>query len=220
MSHYRHTWNSGKAISFPTGKVVCVGQNYRDHLREMSSTPTEEPVLFMKPSTALVPFEENLVVPKGFEVHHEVELVLLVGETMSQKSGTDLIQKISGYGIGLDLTLRDLQSKLKKAGLPWEKSKAFDGSAVVSPFVPANEFPNPQAVELRLCVNGKVLQNGTTADMIWPITALLSHIACFFTLLPGDLIFTGTPAGVGPLVSGDKLSATLAGTYTYPATIS
>ena len=220
MSHYRHTWNSGKAISFPEGKVLCVGQNYKDHLREMNSTPTGEPVLFMKPSTALVPFGESLIIPKGYEVHHEVELVLLVGETMNRESGTDLIQKISGFGIGLDLTLRDLQTKLKKAGLPWEKSKAFDGSAVVSPFVPANEFPNPQKVGLRLSVNGQVRQNGTTADMIWDIPALLAHAVQFFTLLPGDLIFTGTPAGVGPLESGDSLSVTLAGTYSFSAGVS
>lgn len=220
MSHYRHVWNSGKAISFPAGKVLCVGQNYKDHNREMRSSPTEEPVLFMKPSTALVPFGDDLVIPKGYEVHHEVELVLLVGETMSRDSGEGLIQKISGFGIGLDLTLRDLQTRLKKAGLPWEKSKAFDGSAVVSSFIPAKEFPNPQKAELRLSVNGQVRQNGNTSDMIWDIPSLLAHAVSFFTLLPGDLIFTGTPAGVGPLASGDELEAVLAGTYSFRAKVS
>ncbi len=210
MPHYRHVWNSGKDISLPVGKVVCVGQNYAAHLDEMKAKKTADPVLFLKPDTALVSLEDGFAIPPGYEVHHEIELVLLIGETMKRESVDHVMKKIAGYGVGLDLTLRDLQSRLKQAGLPWEKSKAFDGSAPVSTFIPAKDFPDPQNVELMLRVNDAVRQNGSTSTMLWRLPELLAHASQFFTLQPGDLFFTGTPAGVGPLQQGDVLSLSLA----------
>lgn len=204
--YQHHNWH-GALLDFPVSKVVCVGSNYAKHIQEMGSATPEEPVLFLKPETALCDLRQPLALPQGLgEVHHEVELAVLIGATLKQATPEHVGKAIAGYGVALDLTLRDLQSKMKKAGQPWEKAKAFDNSCPVSGFIPAAEFQSdPQNTPLSLIVNGETRQNGTTADMIHKILPLIAYMSRFFTLRAGDVILTGTPEGVGPLVSGDEL---------------
>ena len=177
--YQHHNWQ-GALLDYPVSKVVCVGSNYAKHIKEMGSATPEEPVLFIKPETALCDLRQPLVLPEGLgSVHHEVEL---------------------------DLTLRDLQAKMKKAGQPWEKAKGFDNACPISGFIPAAEFHgDPQNTSLSLKINGEVRQQGTTADMIHKIVPLIAYMSRFFTLKAGDVILTGTPEGVGPLHSGDEL---------------
>ena len=204
---YQHHHWQGALLDFPVSKVVCVGSNYAKHIKEMGSATPDEPVLFIKPETALCDLRQPLALPQGLgEVHHEVELAVLIGATLRQASPEHVEKAIAGYGVALDLTLRDLQSKMKKAGQPWEKAKAFDNSCPVSGFIPASEFSDdPQNTPLSLTINGEVRQNGTTADMIHKIVPLIAYMSRFFTLRAGDVILTGTPEGVGPLASGDEL---------------
>lgn len=204
--YQHHNWH-GALLDFPVSKVVCVGSNYAKHIQEMGSATPEEPVLFLKPETALCDLRQPLALPQGLcEVHHEVELAVLIGATLKQATPEHVGKAIAGYGVALDLTLRDLQSKMKKAGQPWEKAKAFDNSCPVSGFIPAAEFQSdPQNTPLSLIVNGETRQNGTTADMIHKILPLIAYMSRFFTLRAGDVILTGTPEGVGPLASGDEL---------------
>ncbi|WP_024555179.1 fumarylacetoacetate hydrolase family protein [Franconibacter helveticus 513] len=204
--YQHHNWH-GALLDFPVSKVVCVGSNYAKHIQEMGSATPEEPVLFLKPETALCDLRQPLALPQGLgEVHHEVELAVLIGATLKQATPEHVGKAIAGYGVALDLTLRELQSKMKKAGQPWEKAKAFDNSCPVSGFIPAAEFQSdPQNTPLSLIVNGETRQNGTTADMIHKILPLIAYMSRFFTLRAGDVILTGTPEGVGPLASGDEL---------------
>ncbi|HGY0162380.1 TPA: fumarylacetoacetate hydrolase family protein [Klebsiella pneumoniae] len=181
--YQHHNWQ-GALLDYPVSKVVCVGSNYAKHIKEMGSATPEEPVLFIKPETALCDLRQPLVLPEGLgSVHHEVELAVLIGST-----------------------LRDLQAKMKKAGQPWEKAKGFDNACPISGFIPAAEFHgDPQNTSLSLKINGEVRQQGTTADMIHRIVPLIAYMSRFFTLKAGDVILTGTPEGVGPLHSGDEL---------------
>ncbi|MTD39497.1 fumarylacetoacetate hydrolase family protein [Erwinia sp. CPCC 100877] len=204
---YRHHNWQRELLDYPVSKVVCVGSNYALHIREMGSATPKEPVLFIKPETSLCDLGQPLVLPQGLgEVHHEVELAVLIGSTLKQASEEHVSQAIAGYGVALDLTLRDLQGKLKKAGHPWEKAKGFDNACPISGFIPTAEYHgDPQNSELSLAVNGEVRQQGTTADMIYPVLPLIACISRFFTLRAGDVVLTGTPEGVGPLRSGDEL---------------
>lgn len=208
---YQHRNWQGALLDFPVSKVVCVGSNYTKHILEMGSTPPEEPVLFIKPETALCDIRQPLVLPQGLgSVHHEVELAILIGATLRQATEEHVSKAIAGYGVALDLTLRDVQSKMKKAGQPWEKAKGFDNSCPVSGFIPASELgSDPQNVSLGLKVNGDVRQQGNTEDMLHKIVPLIAYMSRFFTLRAGDIILTGTPEGVGPLNSGDELDLTL-----------
>ena len=204
--YQHHTWQ-GALLDYPVSKVVCVGSNYAKHIQEMGSATPEEPVLFIKPETALCDIRQPLALPQGLgSVHHEVELAVLIGATLRQASEEHVQKAIAGYGVALDLTLRDVQGKMKKAGQPWEKAKGFDNSCPISAFVPVSEFTgDPQDTPLSLKVNGEIRQQGTTADMIHKIVPLIAYMSRFFTLKPGDVILTGTPEGVGPLASGDEL---------------
>ncbi|MEY1662854.1 fumarylacetoacetate hydrolase family protein [Isoalcanivorax beigongshangi] len=207
---YQHHWMDGTPIDLPLGKAVCVGRNYAEHARELGNEVPEQPLLFMKPSTALCDLAAPLVLPKDQgEVHHEVEIVVLIGETLRNANAEQAHAAIVGYGIGLDLTLRDVQSELKAKGQPWEKAKAFDGSAALSGFVYAPGVSTRQNLSLFLEVNDSLRQQGHTGQMLFPIFPLVAEISRHFTLLPGDVVFTGTPAGVGPLVAGDRFSARL-----------
>ncbi|MFB6325381.1 isomerase/hydrolase [Pantoea deleyi] len=210
---YQHRNWQGALIDFPVSKVVCVGSNYAKHIKEMGSATPTEPVIFIKPETALCDLRQPLTIPDGFgEVHHEVELAVLIGATLKQASEAHVAKAIAGYGVALDLTLRDLQAGLKKAGQPWEKAKGFDNACPVSGFIPAAEFSgDPQNTELTLRVNGEVRQQGNTADMIHKILPLIAHMSHYFTLRAGDVILTGTPEGVGPMRSGDQLEVSVAG---------
>ncbi len=203
---YQHRDWQGALLEFPVNKVVCVGSNYTKHIKEMGSVAAEEPVIFIKPETALCDIKQPISIPKDFgAVHHEIELAVLIGMPLKNADEDRVSRAIAGFAVALDLTLRDLQTKFKQAGQPWEKSKAFDGSCPISGFVPVNDLADPQAVTLSLSINGEQRQWGNTQEMITPILPLISYMSRFFTLRPGDIILTGTPEGVGPLVSGDML---------------
>lgn len=217
---YRHRFVDGSAIDWPLGKVVCIGRNYLDHIRELGNAVPEAPLLFIKPATAVVGLDAPLRLPAGLgECHHELELAVLIGARLS---GSDVAQAraaVAGYGLALDLTLRDVQAKLKAAGQPWERAKAFDGACPLSPFVPPTALADPEATEIELRINGERRQHGSTAQMMHPVFALIAHMSGVFTLLPGDVVLTGTPAGVGPLASGDALELRLAGRFTFTASV-
>ncbi|ETS30896.1 isomerase/hydrolase [Photorhabdus temperata] len=207
---YQHRDWQGALLDLPVNKVVCVGSNYAKHIKEMGSQPAEEPIVFIKPETALCDIHQPIAIPKDLgAVHHEVELAVLIGTQLKQANQERVGIAIAGFAVALDLTLRDLQSKFKKAGQPWEKSKAFDGSCPISGFIRMSSFGDPQNTRLSLTVNDELRQNGDTNDMLTPIIPLISHMSHFFTLRPGDVILTGTPEGVGVLESGDVLKITL-----------
>ncbi|GKW40486.1 fumarylacetoacetate hydrolase family protein [Pectobacterium parvum] len=207
---YQHRDWQGALLDFPVNKVVCVGSNYSEHIKEMGSAAPSEPVLFIKPETALCDLCQPVVIPKNLgSVHHEVELAVLIGMPLKQANEERVARAIAGYGVALDLTLRDLQFDFKKAGQPWEKAKAFDGSCPISGFIPVAEFGDPQLTELGVKVNDEVRQQGNTRDMITPILPLIAYMSRFFTLRAGDIILTGTPKGVGPILSGDMLTITV-----------
>lgn len=209
---YQHRDWQGALLDFPVSKVVCVGSNYADHIKEMGSATSPEPVLFIKPETALCDIRQPVAIPKGLgSVHHEVELAVLIGTPLKQANEDRVARAIAGYGVALDLTLRELQAGFKKAGQPWEKAKGFDGSCPISGFIPVAEFGDPQNTELSLTVNDELRQQGNTRDMITPILPLIAYMSRFFTLRAGDIILTGTPQGVGPMASGDMLKISLNG---------
>lgn len=204
---YQHSNVDGSVLGLPTGKVVCIGRNYVEHAKELNNEVPSEPLLFIKPASAVVPMDEPLQVPadKG-PVHFETELAVLIGERLTNVDEQTAQHGIAGIGLALDLTLRDLQSQLKSKGHPWERAKSFDGACPLSPFLTAASVGDLNDVQIRLTVNGEVRQDGNSAQMITPILKLISHASKWFTLEPGDVILTGTPAGVGELKVGDKLS--------------
>lgn len=207
---YRHTNHQGVPIELPVGKVVCVGRNYLDHIEELNNTVSAVPLLFMKPSTAVVDMRDEILIPiNQGECHNELEVALLIGNRLSKVSAEEAATGINGLGLGLDLTLRDEQKRLKSAGQPWERAKSFDGSCPLSPFVPVDEADTKCRHVFSLTINGQVTQDGDTDLMLMPMLQLVSEISHFFTLLPGDVVLTGTPKGVGPLYVGDRLTATL-----------
>lgn len=209
---YQHRYLDGSLPDLPVGKVVCIGRNYLDHIRELNNAIPETPILFIKPATALSPLSEPIRLPEERGAcHHEVELAVLVGRQLRNADAASARQAVAGYGVALDLTLRDLQNELKKKGHPWETAKAFDGSCPLSPFLKPDALPEPQATHLSLQVNGTVRQQGDTRLMMVGIFELMAYISTHFTLQPGDVVLTGTPAGVAPLASGDSLVLSLAG---------
>ena len=209
---YQHRYLDGSPLDLRAGKIVCIGRNYLEHIRELNNAVPETPILFMKPATALAGLDEPIHLPVGRgECHHEVELAVLVGRELRNAGAETARQAVAGYGIALDLTLRDVQNELKKKGHPWETAKAFDGSCPLSPFLKPEALPDPQATDLALRVNSEFRQQGNTRRMMVGIFELMAHISTHFTLQPGDVVLTGTPAGVGPLRSGDELILILAG---------
>jgi 2-keto-4-pentenoate hydratase/2-oxohepta-3-ene-1,7-dioic acid hydratase in catechol pathway len=217
---YQHCYTDGTTIPLPVGKVVCVGRNYREHARELNNPVPDRPVLFMKPSTALVSLVEAIQLPpdRG-SCHHEVELAVLVGRRLSRVDAATARAAAKGYAVALDLTLRDVQNELKRKGLPWESAKAFDGACPISPFLRPEALADPEATELALTVNGELRQQGGTDQMLWRIFDLISYISRDFTLLPGDVVLTGTPAGVAELRPGDALELRLGEEYRISARI-
>lgn len=193
-------------------KIICVGRNYAEHIAELNNQTPDSPVIFLKPETAQLRPGEDFYYPEfSKDVHYEVELVVKIN-----KAGKNIEEKFahkyySEIGIGVDFTARDLQSELKAKGLPWELAKAFNGSAPVSDFVPVSDYADVQDINFSLDVNGETRQNGNSSMMIYRINYLTSFVSKYFMLKTGDLIFTGTPKGVGPVKIGDKLTASIEG---------
>lgn len=200
----------GHAWEAPLGKIVCVGRNYAEHAAELNNPVPKEPLLFIKPATAATPMQAPLQLPVGRgDVHYETEIALLIGQSLKQAGPEESMRALAGVGLALDLTLRDLQSKLKEKGHPWEVAKAWDASCPLSPFVAASQVVDWQNLELTLSINGEEKQRGVSRQMLTPIPQLLAYISQHFTLMPGDIVITGTPAGVGQLHSGDHLQLAL-----------
>ncbi len=199
-------------------RIFCIGRNYAEHAKEMGNALPPEPVVFMKPITSLVAEGAPLSLPRERgAVHHEMELVLALGREAVEAAPEAALGLLAGVTLGLDLTLRDEQARLKQAGAPWELAKAFDGSAVLGRFTPAPFKFDPQALDMFCTVNGQPRQHGNTRDMLFPIPAILAFLSRRWRLLPGDLVFTGTPAGVGPLRPGDRIeiSSSVLGSFTW-----
>ncbi len=190
------------------GKLICVGKNYARHAAEMGGSVPSEPMLFLKPSTALVGHGGSVVLPPhSTDVHHEVELVAVIGRGGKNIAVDNALDYVDGYAVGLDMTARDLQQKAKEAGAPWSVAKGFDTFAPIGAFVTAREVGDPGRLDIELKVNGDVKQRGSTQDMVFSVAEIISYSSRIFTLMPGDLIFTGTPEGVGPVADGDVLEA-------------
>ncbi len=189
-------------------KIIAIGRNYADHIAELNNERPDEPVIFMKPDTALLIDNEPFYYPSfSNDVHYEVEILVKINN-MGKNIDKEFAHKYyNEIGIGIDFTARDLQTKLKEKGLPWEKAKAFNGSAPISKFISKDKFQDLKNLNFTLKKNNEVVQNGNTSLMLWNINEIIEHISKFFTLKVGDIIFTGTPKGVGPIQIGDKLDA-------------
>ncbi len=192
-------------------KIICVGRNYVDHAKELNNQVPEEPVLFLKPDTALLRNNDPFFVPDfANEFHYETELVIKINRLGKHIAPEFAHRYYEEIGMGIDFTARDLQSKLKEKGLPWERAKAFDHSAGISKhFVPKSKFKDIQNVNFKLLVNGELRQEGNTHQMLFKVDELISYISKFFTLKIGDLIYTGTPAGVGKVNIGERFEVFL-----------
>ncbi|WP_298115218.1 fumarylacetoacetate hydrolase family protein [Flavobacterium sp.] len=187
-------------------KIICIGRNYVKHIEELQNERPDEPVVFLKPDSAVLLKQHPFVIPDFSEdIHHEVEILVKinkVGKYIEPKFAHNYYDEI---GLGIDFTARDLQAKLKEKGLPWEKAKAFDGSAVIGDFLPKNFFNSLESIKFELVKNGTVVQKGDTSHMLWKIDELISHVSQYFTLKIGDIIFTGTPEGVAVVKPNDVL---------------
>lgn len=191
-------------------KIVCVGRNYAEHAKELGNEVPQSPVLFIKPPSSLTTLEAGIDWNKALgECHHECELSLRIGKPLKNASLEQARAAIDGVTLGLDLTLRDLQNSLKSKGQPWERAKAFDGACLLGEWLAADMLADYGNATFRLTVNGALRQSGNTADMLFDVASLLVDISHSFTLEAGDVVMTGTPAGVGPLSSGDQLHMTL-----------
>ena len=212
----------GRSERFAARRVYCVGWNYAEHVREMGSEPAREPpVFFMKPSDALVPNGGEVRYPPATEnLHYEVELVVAIGELGANVDASDASKVIFGYAVGLDMTRRDLQAHAKKHGQPWALSKGFDQSAPISALHLAAAVGHPSDGRIWLNVNGERRQDGDLSQMIWSVPEIIQHLSGFFELRPGDLVFTGTPAGVGTVERGDRLRGGIEGIDTLEITLS
>jgi len=206
---------------FPLRRVFCVGRNYAAHAREMGADPSREaPTFFSKPNDAVVPASGVLPYPSlTHDLHHEVELVVALAGGGTDIPAERALDLVWGYGVGLDLTRRDLQSAAKDARLPWDMAKGFDASAPCSPLLPVARTGHPQQGRIWLEVNGEVRQQGNLDEMIYPVAHVIAHLSRFVALAPGDLIFTGTPSGVGPLQRGDRVRGGVDGVTEFSLTI-
>ena len=211
---YQHQYHDGTRIHFPMGKVVCVGRNYAEHAKELNNPVPTEPLLFIKPGSCVVALDDSFSIPNDERgaVHYEAEIAVLIGKPLSRKpNAEEVLDAISGFAPALDLTLRELQDKLKAKAYPWEVAKSFDGACVLAPFVPGDAVEDLSDIGIRLSLNGELRQDGNSRDMLNPILPLIQHICGHFSLQAGDVILTGTPVGVGPLTAGDTLELELVG---------
>lgn len=198
---------AGGSEPFPVGRIYCVGRNYAEHAREMGHDPEREPpFFFMKPANAIVPDGATIPFPQATrDLHHEIELVVALGKGGANIAVEKALDHVWGYGVGLDMTRRDIQGEAKQMGRPWEMGKSFDNSAPCTALVAASKCGHPAKGAIWLKVNGAVRQNGDLSGMIWNVPETISYLSGLVTLQPGDLIYSGTPAGVGPVKPGDKL---------------
>lgn len=204
---------AGDARRFPVRRIYCVGQNYAAHAREMGHNPDrEQPFFFGKPADAIVESGATIPYPpRTADLHHEIELVVALRDGGADISREAALDHVFGYAAGVDLTRRDLQAEAKNLGRPWDFAKGFDNSAPVGAILPASVAGHPQRGSIRLSVNGSTRQDGDLADMIWSVPEIIAILSTFVRLEAGDLIFTGTPAGVGPIRSGDSLVGEIEG---------
>lgn len=191
-------------------KIICIGRNYTEHIEELRNEKPTEPVIFIKPDSAVLPKEQDFYIPEfSKDVHYEVEVLVKI-----KRVGKHIKEEFAGtyydeIGLGIDFTARDLQSKLKDKGLPWEKAKGFDGAAVIGKWMPKNNFKDLNNLTFSLLKNGEVKQKGNTSLMLWKVDEIISYVSTFFMLKKGDVIFTGTPAGVGKVSANDYLTGYL-----------
>jgi fumarylpyruvate hydrolase len=211
----------GTADRFPIRRVFCVGRNYSEHAREMGHDPDREPpFFFMKPADAVVPAEGRIAYPPlTQDLHHEVELIVAIGKDGIDIDPENALEHVWGYGVGLDLTRRDLQAQAKKMGRPWEFAKAFDQSGPATPLLPASRIGHPDKGLVWLDVNGEQRQRGDLADQIWSVKDVIAYLSQSVGLKAGDLIYTGTPAGVGALQQGDVVTGGVEGVSQFSLTI-
>ncbi len=202
--------NSSKEIEI--GKIVCVGRNYAEHAKELGNEVPEKPVIFLKPASAVIFSGDKIIYPSfSNEMHHETELVLLIGKKIKNGNEAESEEAIEGYGVGLDMTLRDIQSELKKKGHPWTIAKCFDTSAVLSEFILKKDYKLTLDEEISLFINGEMRQKEKLNMMLFSPVKIVQYISSLMTLAEGDLIFTGTPKGVSKVEKGDKLNAKISG---------
>jgi fumarylpyruvate hydrolase len=207
---------AGSDDRFPVRRIFCVGRNYADHAREMGGAPDREPPFFFsKPADALVEANADIAMPpRTANLHHEIELVVALGSGGRDIAQDRVVETIFGYAVGNDLTRRDLQADAKAAGRPWDMAKGFDASAVISPIRRADEIGHPAKARIWLTVNGEARQEGDIADMIWPVADIVAELSTYVELKAGDLIYSGTPAGVGRIVAGDLVEGGVEGVGT------
>ncbi len=200
-------------LRFPVRRIFCVGRNYAEHAREMGGSPDREPPFFFtKPADAIVAGNAEIPMPpRTADLHHEIELVVALGAGGVNISPQTAASHIFGYAVGNDLTRRDLQAEAKASRRPWDMAKAFDRSAVLSPIRPVAEIGHPALARIWLSVNGEIRQSGDIADMIWPVADIVAELSTYVALQPGDLIYTGTPAGVGRIAAGDLVEGGIDG---------
>ena len=187
-------------------KIICIGRNYIDHIKELSNQKPLNPVVFLKPDSSIIAKNQNFTIPSfSTEIHHEVELVVKINKVGKHIDKSFSHKYYDEIGLGIDFTARDIQNNLKEKGHPWEKSKAFDNSCMVGKFLKKEKLENISKIEFSLIKNNELVQSGCSNDMLWKIDELISYISQYFTLKIGDLIFTGTPSGVSKVESGDIL---------------
>ncbi|WP_349352894.1 MULTISPECIES: fumarylacetoacetate hydrolase family protein [unclassified Flagellimonas] len=193
-------------------KLICIGRNYVDHIKELKNERPDEPVVFIKPDSAILPKEQDFYIPEfSNDVHYEVEVLVKIKKVGKHIAKEFAHKYYDEVGLGIDFTARDLQSKLKAKGLPWEKAKGFDGAAVVGNWLPKKKFQSMDDLSFSLVKNGETVQNGNTSLMLWKIDEIIAYVSTFFMLKKGDIIFTGTPAGVGKVSPNDYLVGALEG---------
>lgn len=201
-------------------KIICIGRNYVDHIKELSNERPVDPVVFIKPDSAVLPKEQDFYIPEfSSDVHYEVEVLVKI-----KKVGKHIEEKFAGnyydeVGLGIDFTARDVQSYLKSKGLPWEKAKGFDGAAVIGNWLPKTKFKDVNNLNFSLSKNGELVQQGNTSLMLWKIDEIIAYVSKYFMLKKGDVIFTGTPAGVGKISPNDYLSGSLEGEEVFQVNI-
>jgi len=187
-------------------KIICIGRNYSDHIKELANIRPSHPVVFLKPDSSIIPKNQNFIIPAfSDEIHHEVELVVKINKVGKHIDESFSNKYYNEIGLGIDFTARDIQNTLKQKGHPWEKSKAFDNSCLVGDFISVDKFKDLSKIDFSLKKNNQLAQSGNSSNMLWKIDELISYVSQYFTLKIGDLIFTGTPAGVSKVISGDLL---------------